>query len=165
MNPPVANHIIVALIHAPDFWPSNLPNDIESLTNIQNHLERTYKATDWLPQELMDEIKLLYPSNTEIDATMDGERCQQAFSTKVEKLFFPGRVFLNYKQFVAAGQFFLDAWAVSSCHGAKSLSCYYGAPLGKALSVNDPAKRQLLPSPKTMCCPFRVSACSSSFKR
>ena len=153
---PAPNAVVNATIYAPDFWPSNLPEDREGLKNLQKLLESQYKAIDWLPHELVDEIKSLYPEDSEVDEKMDGQRCQVAFSAKVTAFFFPGRLFLNYKQFVAAGQFFLDAWAVSSCHGAKSLSCFYGAPLGKAMSVNDPSKRKMLPSPKTMCCPFRV---------
>ena len=124
MSQPVANNQVNSTIYVPDFWPSDLPNDHEGLTNLQKSLDSTYKTTDWLPQELLEEIKLFYPTSTEIDENMDGERCKTAFATKVTQFFFPGRVFLNYKQFVAAGQFLLDAWAVSSWHGAKSLSCY-----------------------------------------
>ena len=160
MSQPVPTRVVDAMVFAPDFWPIDLPNDIDALKNLQKHLESSYKGIEWLPQELIDEIKSLYPASTEIDDNMDGQRCQLAFSAKVTTFFYPGRVFLNYKQFVAAGQFFLDAWAVSSCHGAKSLSCYYGAPRGKALSINDPTKRKQMPSPKTMSCPFRVSCVS-----
>ena len=97
MNQPVANLVADTstttgdMIY--DFWPLNLPHDIEALTNLQKHLASTYKAIDWLPYKLINEIKSFYPNSDEIDETMDGEHCQLAFSNKVARFFFPGKVF------------------------------------------------------------------------
>jgi hypothetical protein len=79
-----------------------------------------------------------------------------AFRIKFSDFFKVGRVFLNYKQLVAVGQYLLDAWAVSSSHEAKSLNCYYGAQYKKKpLGQTDP-NRQAILSPKNLSCPFRV---------
>lgn len=151
-------------IHYPHFWPNSLPTGHDVLKSLQQHLETSHGATEWLPQPLLDEIESCFPSDEDIDRDVEGQRCPQAFSHNINKFFKKGRIFMNYKQLVAAGQLLLDAWAVSSSHGAKSLSCYFGAPLGKAMSSSGP-KRQLTASPKTLCCPFRVSyqTCPGTF--
>lgn len=143
-------------ISLPDFWPNILPTEVDMLKSLQQNLEANYDPIAWLPQSFIDEIQTFFPSDDDINPENEGQRCPHAFSKNIKSFFSIGRVFLNYKQFVVAGQFLLDAWAISSSHSAKSLSCYYGAPLGKEKSSAD-LKRKVLPSPKAMCCPFRVS--------
>ena len=146
------------ITHFPSFWPVNIPADKNAQQLLQKQLEAEYESTeDWLPEPLLAEVKSCFPSPDDIDEQNEGRRCPTAFSQKITKFFKVGRIFVNYKQFVAAGQFLLDAWAVSSTHAAKSISCYYGAAHGKGKDKPVP-KRQPILSPKQLCCPFRVSS-------
>ena len=140
----------------PHFWPERVPPDQETQKLLQQQLETQYTSTDWIPVQLIQEIESYFPAIHHIDVSNEGQRCLKAFSENISHFFQVGRVFINYKQFAAVGQYLLDAWAVSSSHGAKSLICYYGAPCKKAKEPSDP-KRQLVVSPKQICCPFRVS--------
>ena len=145
------------IIHLPSFWPDSIPADKKDQELLQKELEQQYETLDWIPPLLLEEIEACFPSAADIDQQNEGQRCQISFSRKISFFFKICRIFLNYKQFVAAGQFLLDAWAVSSTHSAKSLSCFYSPPLGKEKGKASSTKRLPTASPKQMCCPFRVS--------
>ena len=141
--------------------PDVIPADKVGQSELQKQLEAEFENVEWLPEPLLQEIESCFPSDSDIDQANEGQRCPNAYTKSVSAFFKVGRMFINYKQFAAAGQFLLDAWAVSSSHGAKSLICFYGAPSKKGAQQNDP-KRQPIISPKQICRLFRVS--SSFFK-
>lgn len=150
-------------IHYPTFWPNPLPTDPEAVRLLETEWkDLSLENNDWLTEELIDEIHALFPAPNEIMEGQERTRCPQAYLQKVGKFFYVGRLFCNFKQFIQAGKFLLDAWAVQATAGAKSLACFYGDPSKKPRKSNDspvlPHSRKSKISPKTQNCPFRVSS-------
>lgn len=144
-------------IHAPSFWPDVIPTMKDDQKKLQKQLEAQFDTNaDWLPELLLQEIQSYVPSDDDIDQQNDGQRNPEAFSKKISEFFKVGRIFLNYKQLASAVQYLFNAWAVSSSHGAKSLTCFYGPPSKKGKQPID-QKRQPIISPKEIRCPCRVS--------